>query len=220
MNARVAKGFDFLSSFYDKLARAIIGKDIVLSQIYFLDRFSQCKRLLILGGGSGWILNEIRGHYPFLKIDYIDLSPGMMDRARKRIKNTANVNFITGSEDNLLADHYDGVITNFFLDMFSEWNLSNLIEKIKSSLHREAIWVVTDFVNERKMQAIKLWWMYRFFRIIAGIEAASLPDWQYYLLNAGFKLSASRRFNNGFIASHVYLHTPVFKPEPSVEIVK
>lgn len=204
MKNRAAKGFDFLAPFYDRLARVIIGKDIVLSQVYFLGRFSQCKRLLILGGGSGWLLKDICSNYPSLEIDYIDLSPGMMDRARKRMKHNRHVNFIHGTEDDLPTHHYDGVITNFFLDMFDERGLSPVIEKVKRSLSDEAIWLVTDFVNERRVHAIKLWCMYRFFRIITQIEATHLSDWHEQMMQTGFKLSENKRFSNGFIASHVY----------------
>ncbi len=204
MKGRIAKGFDLLAPFYDRLARVIIGRDIVHSQVYFLERFSQCKRLLILGGGSGRLLNDICSNYPSLEIDYIDLSHGMIDRARKRMKHSSYVNFIQGTEDDLPAHQYDGVITNFFLDMFDESGMNNVIEKVKRSLSEEAIWLVTDFVNERKAHAIKLWCMYRFFRIITKIEATHLSDWREQMVQAGFKLSENKKFDNGFIASHVY----------------
>lgn len=218
MNGRVAKGFNFLAPFYDRLARMIIGKDIVHSQVYFLERFSQCKRLLIIGGGTGALLNEICSNYPYIEIDYIDLSPGMIDRARKRMKHNSHVRFIQGTENDLPSHHYDGVITNFFLDMFEEKRLGTVIEKIKESLGKEAIWLVTDFVNERKTHAIKLWCMYRFFRVITQIEAAHLSDWRGHMMEAGLKLTESRKFNNEFIASHVYQLASSFQSEPPIKI--
>jgi hypothetical protein len=129
----------------------------------------------------------------------------MIDSARKRLKDNTHINFIQGSEDDLSTHQYDGVITNFFLDMFDEKGTQRVIERIRRSLVKDAIWLVTDFVNERKMHAIKLWWMYLFFRIIARIEATCLSDWQGQMIQAGLVLSESRKFNQGFIASHVYL---------------
>ncbi len=214
MKERVAKGFDLLAPFYDRLARLIIGKDIMLSQVYFLGQISQCKRLLILGGGSGWLLNDICRYYPFLEIDYIDVSPGMIDKARKRMKNSSYVYFVQGTEDDLPTHHYDGVITNFFLDMFDERRLSRVIKNVKKSLSDEAIWLVTDFVNERRSHAIKLWCMYRFFRIITQIEATHLSDWRGLMIQAGFKLTENKKFDNGFIASHVYQQVRAFQPDP------
>jgi ubiquinone/menaquinone biosynthesis C-methylase UbiE len=168
---------------------------------------------LILGGGSGWLLNDICCNYPHLEIDYIDLSPRMIDKAKKRVKETGYVNFILGTEDDLPYHHYDGVITNFFLDMFDENGLSIVIEKIKRSLGKEVIWLVTDFVNERKSHAIKLWCMYLFFKIITQIDATHLSDWRGQMLKAGFKLSEKGKFNNGFIAAHVYQRASLAPPD-------
>ena len=138
----------------------------------------------------------------------------MIERAKKR-KHSGRVNFIQGSEDDLPTHHYDGVITNFFLDMFVERNLSSVIMKIKNSLSNKALWVVTDFINERKAHAIKLWCMYRFFRIVTRIEATYLSDWHRKMIDAGFQISESRKFNNGFIVSNMYQLTS--QPDPQLK---
>lgn len=204
MKSRISKGFDFLAPVYDGLARLIIGDDIVISQLHFLKHFRSCHRLLILGGGSGWILEELCKFCPDLEIDYIELSPKMLASARKIMGTRKGINFILGSEDDIPNHQYDGVITNFYLDMFNESNMNVVIRKIKESLTNDAHWVVTDFANEQRVHAVKLWFMYRFFRIIAHIEATHLADWQAAMLKAGFVLSDQRKFNAGFIPSNLY----------------
>ncbi len=204
MKERIAKGFDLLSPVYDRLARLIIGRDIVLSQLYFLDQFRGCKSLLILGAGTGWVLKDVCKNFTDLKIDYIELSPGMIRKARIKLEDNKQITFIQGTEDDIPNHGYDGVITNFYLDMFTERSLSRVIGKIRSAVSQDSIWVVTDFVNERKMQAIKLWCMYRFFRMMTRIEAGKLADWKSVIHKAGFRLSQSVRFNNGFITSNLY----------------
>jgi tRNA (cmo5U34)-methyltransferase len=206
MKSRISKGFDFLSPVYDGLARLIIGDDIVISQLHFLKRFRTCHRLLILGGGSGWILDELCKYCPDLEIDYIDMSSRMLAAARKKMGNRKGINFIQGSEDDIPNHHYDGVITNFYLDMFSQSSLNVVIQKIKESLANDAHWVVTDFVNNRRSHTVKLWFMYRFFNIITHIEATQLADWQAAMLKTGFVLSDQRKFNAGFISSNLYRH--------------
>jgi ubiquinone/menaquinone biosynthesis C-methylase UbiE len=204
MNTRIANGFDFLAPFYDVLARLIIGKSIVISQLYFLKRFKQSKHLLILGGGSGWLLDSLCKECPDVRIDYIDVSPGMINRAKERVKNNHRINFIQGGDDDIPDRLYDGVITNFYLDMFDEKGLDAVIEKIKKALTKSSLWVVTDFVSEQRGHELMLWWMYRFFRIIARIEATSLPDWQSHMKVAGSELLESKKFKNGFIAANLY----------------
>lgn len=204
MNKRIAQGFDWLAPYYDRLARLIIGRGIVNSQLHFLTTFKGGKRLLILGGGSGWILEYLCKECPGLQIDYIDLSYRMLLMAKRRVLNKAQVQFILGTEDDVPNQLYDGVITNYYLDMFDSTELSNVIEKVKRFLTKDALWVVTDFVNERKTHSIMLWWMYRFFNIITQIEAAHLPDWQQQMIQCGGTLLDHKKFKKGFITSNLY----------------
>lgn len=211
MNTRISKGFDFLAPFYDRLARLFIGKSIVISQLYFLKHFKKCKHLLILGGGTGWLLDSLCKECPDVCIDYIDVSPSMMNEAKKRARNNQRINFIQGTEDDIPDRLYDGVITNFYLDMFDEKSLYLVIGKVKSSLTNSAFWVVTDFVIARRGHELMLWWMYRFFRIIARIEATRLPDWQSQMKAEGIELLESKKFKNGFIAANLYSVNNSFK---------
>jgi tRNA (cmo5U34)-methyltransferase len=204
MKNRIASGFDFIAPFYDVLARVVIGKDIVNAQLHFLKSFKECNHILILGGGSGWILEPLCAACPDLQIDYIELSPRMINAAEKKSGKNGYVNFIQGTENDIPNRLYDGVITNFYLDMFAEQSLNNVIDKVKESLTSSALWVVTDFVDESAWNKMMLWLMYRFFRIIAWIEATHLPDWQDEMIHAGFTLSDSKKFKNGFIKSNLY----------------
>jgi ubiquinone/menaquinone biosynthesis C-methylase UbiE len=205
-NNRIAKGFDLLAPVYDTLARWIIGKDIVNAQLCFLDQLHNCHRILILGGGSGWILESLCARFPHLEIDYVDVSPNMIKAAKEKFSHYKRFRFIEGTEVDIPEKNYDGVITNFYLDMFDAKNLTRVIEQIKNSLTHQATWIATDFVNEGKMHSFKLWCMYRFFRVITGIEATRLPDWAFQLNQAGLELRDSRKYNNGFIASNFYRH--------------
>jgi len=202
---RIAKGFDLLAPVYDALARWTIGKDIVQSQLCFLDRLKTCNRILVLGGGSGWILESLCAQFPNLEIDYIDLSPKMIARSIPRLKVKGRVNFIIGTEEDIPDSEYDGIITNFYLDLFASQTLSDVIEKLKSARVDHSIWIATDFVNERKWHAIKLWCMYRFFGVISHIEAKRLSDWQSLMIKAGFILMEQKKFANGFIAANCYV---------------
>jgi len=204
MKNRIASGFDFLAPFYDVLARFVIGKNIVNAQLHFLRSFKECNHILILGGGSGWILEPLCAACPDLQIDYIELSLKMINAAEKNSGKNGYVNFIQGTENDIPNRLYDGVITNFYLDMFEEKSLNSVIDKVRKSLTSSSLWVVTDFVDGSTWNKMMLWLMYRFFRIIAWIEATHLPDWQNEMIHAGFTLSDSKKFKNGFIKSNLY----------------
>lgn len=204
MKNRIATGFDFLAPFYDFLARAVIGNDIVRAQLHFLKSFKACNHILILGGGSGWILKPLCTACPDLRIDYIELSLNMLDAAKRNSDKKWHINFIQGTESDIPNRLYDGVITNFYLDMFDARGINAVINKISKALTHSALWVVTDFINESRGHKIMLWIMYRFFRVIARIEATQLPDWESKMVHAGFTVSSSKKFKSGFIKSTLY----------------
>jgi tRNA (cmo5U34)-methyltransferase len=204
MKNRIASGFDFLTPFYDGLARFFIGEDMVNAQLHFLKFFRGCNHLLILGGGSGWILKPLCAACPELQIDYIDVSSGMIEASKENSGNHAHINFIQGTENDIPNRLYDGVITNFYLDLFDERSQSNVMDKIRISLTPSALWLVTDFVQEKVWHKVMLWTMYRFFRIMARIEATQLPDWQNNMMEAGHTLCETKKFKSGFIQSNLY----------------
>ena len=55
--------------------------------------------------------------------------------------------------------------------------------------------------------------------MVATIEAVRLPDWRWHINEAGFELLESRKFNDGFIASHIYQLVPESHPDPSSKIL-
>jgi ubiquinone/menaquinone biosynthesis C-methylase UbiE len=177
MSNKLAAGFDRLAPVYDLLARIAIGREIRRSQLPFLNFLSKRHKLLILGWGTGWILPPLRKVNPLLRIDYVDISGGMIERARRTVNEDSRVQFIVGAVENIPDTGYDCVITNFYLDLFDERNLENVIEHIKNSLQADALWIVTDFVCETKWHEWMVAIMYRFFRWVTGILTVKLPGW-------------------------------------------
>lgn len=201
MSHRIAKGFDMLAPVYDALARMIIGKGIVESQKYFLDKVPAEGNVLILGGGTGWLLPLLTKGRPQLHIDYIELSERMLRKARRH---KGQIQFIQGTQQDIPAKKYDLIITNFYLDLFPDTKLEDVLLKIKTSMTTHSQWIVTDFVNTRPSHRIMLWLMYRFFRLVAGIEAKTLPAWTALLDKAGARIESEKLFSNGFIKTVLF----------------
>jgi tRNA (cmo5U34)-methyltransferase len=203
-NERIAKGFDWLAPVYSCLSGIVFGKAIGRSQNYFLNFISANDRVLILGGGSGELLKSLLKQQPNVAVDYIDISEKMIQLARKKTQSSSNVNFIIGTEQNIPNREYTVVITNFYLDLFSDAILKTVVEKIKIKLQPDAYWLVTDFVNKKWWHQMMLGVMYLFFRITTHIEATRLPHWTQHLMNHGATEIDSKRFYGGFIESKVY----------------
>ena len=199
-------GFDRIAFIYDFLAKLVFGKSIIDSQKFFLSNISDNSKVLILGGGSGWLLSEFLKQKPNCEVWYIEASEKMISLSKGKIENIRNVHFIHGTEQDIqLSIKYDVLITNFYLDLFTNHQLLNIITKIRSVMKAEAQWIVTDFVNNKRWwQSIMLKVMYWFFRITCSIESRQLPEWNRLVEKAGVKEVSSKVFYGGFIKTALY----------------
>jgi ubiquinone/menaquinone biosynthesis C-methylase UbiE len=78
--------YDNSAWFYDRLSRIILGKALIRAQTTFLPYLSlPNSKVLIAGGGTGWILEEIAKVHPSgLHITYVELSEKMMALCTKK----------------------------------------------------------------------------------------------------------------------------------------
>lgn len=203
-NERIAIGFNRLARVYSTLAGIVFGKTLLHAQEYFLPAVKAGDHILIVGGGSGDLLRSLLKQQTQIRVDYIDISEKMIQLAREKTKNPLIVNFIVGTELDIPNRAYSVVITNFYLDLFSDHTLQHVVRKIKTHLSFDGQWLVTDFVSNKNWHKTMLWMMYRFFRIVAGIEARTLPDWDRQLKQAGLAEVDLKIFFNGFIKSCYY----------------
>lgn len=197
--------FNSIAKYYDSLARMVFGDSIVNAQIHFLPLIKPSSNVLVIGGGTGWILEELKIDEKSIKVWYIELSDQMLFMAKKTTYPSLNVDFIHGSEKDIPPGVvFDVVITNFFLDLFPEDKLKAIVGTIQSGMKPGAFWLVSDFVNEKYWHRIFLWIMYRFFKLTTRIEASVLPEWGRLLENCvGVELQ-TKHFFGGFIKSSVY----------------
>jgi tRNA (cmo5U34)-methyltransferase len=200
----LATGFDRLAPIYDLLAQLVIGKGIRTSQLHFINHLKEKNELLILGGGTGWILPFILEMNPNLRIDYIELSPKMLEKAKSYARGNSTVRFIEGTEANIPIKKYDCVITHFYLDLFNDEKLGLVINKIKEALCPGACWIAADFVSDKKWHKAVLGIMYKFFSITTGLNTSSLPAWEQGLKYVDGKLIETQMSSRGFIKSVIF----------------
>lgn len=198
-------GYNSIATIYDLLAKLLFGGRIWESQLHFLNTIQGKENILILGGGTGWILIEILKRHASCRIWYIDASSKMIAMSRVSVNNDKRVHFIHGTEDDIPAStKFDRVITNFYIDMFSEISLRKAIAKIQLSLNPNADWIVTDFVTDHWWQKMLLKVMYLFFRITTNVETMNLPNWERAIHESGFTEKSSKHFCRDFIKATLY----------------
>lgn len=205
MTGRPSRGFDRLAAIYDPLARIVYGRSIVDSQTCFLDCVLPGSRVLILGGGTGWLLRELYKQHPDCEVWYIESSARMLQRAIKKGNESGRIHFIHGCETDIPDVAFDAVITHFVLDLYTEQDLDRLIRQIMSVSKPSVRWLVADFVNDgRWWQQVMLNLMYKFFQMTCRIRVNVLPNWREAFLRSGLTLVADEKYCNGFIASKLY----------------
>jgi len=200
--------YDNSAWFYDRLSRLIYGDALVRAQVYLLGFIPENAKVLIAGGGTGWILEKLADVHPAgLQITYAEVSAKMMAQAKKRNTGDNAVVFVNEEGEKFRSPtNLDVVITPFLFDSFTMQSTERLFKHIDSLLKPAGLWLYADF------QLTGKWWqktllksMLLFFKILCGIESSKLPDVEsLFKLNA-YKTIAEKTFLNDFVISKVYI---------------
>ena len=207
--------FDRVAPYYDGLARLVFGRSIQRAQCYFLDQIPPTAWVLVVGGGTGWLLPYLLERPEVIHVTYLEASAAMLRQAQQKIRHLdpqriAIAEFVHGDERSLKEnDRFSVVITNFVLDMYEGAALDTLMRRLADQLTPEGRWLFTDFrLSARKKHR---WWqrlatraMYIFFHIAAGIAQQSLPPYDEHFRAHGFRMTHERAFFRDFIVSRVY----------------
>jgi ubiquinone/menaquinone biosynthesis C-methylase UbiE len=193
--------------FYDRLSRLVYGKALVEAQVFLLQFIPQHSRILIAGGGTGWILDEITKLHPSgLAITYIEVAPKMMELSQKRSTGDNEVVFITEPVENVsLKTGFDAVITPFLFDNFKEETLQKVFGHLHSAIKPGGLWLNADFqLSGKWWQHVLLNSMFLFFRVICNIEASRLPEIEKQFGEHNYEAIEQKTFFGGFIVSSLY----------------
>ncbi|WP_165841049.1 class I SAM-dependent methyltransferase [Larkinella punicea] len=182
----VDAGFDGIAPFYDALSRLVFGNSLRKAQAHWLGSVPKKANILVLGGGSGWLLSRILAVCDPKTVLYIDASPVMISLAKKEVNNDSRVDFRVGTETAIRpGDRVQVLFTPFVLDLFTEERLqTQILPRLLTCLDKDGYWFCCDFVKPVFWwQRLLLWGQYRFFRTLSRIEANRLPNW-LMLLNS------------------------------------
>ncbi|MFD1258617.1 class I SAM-dependent methyltransferase [Mucilaginibacter terrae] len=193
--------------FYERLSKIIFGQAQVKAQNFFLNSIKAGSHIIIIGGGTGEILESITKIHPIgLHITYIETSTNMMALSRKRDTGQNEVNYITDNIEKVtFVQQFDVVITAFLLDNFSDKYLAAVFPHIHARLKLTGLWLNTDFQLTGKLwQKVMLKMMYAFFGLFNAIEVTKLPDTNLIFRKYGYYIIGEKFFYRNFIASKMY----------------
>ena len=205
-------GFDRVAPFYDSLARLVFGDALQRAQLAALAGLPPGRpRVLIIGGGSGWVLGEVLQRRPDARVLYLEASAMMLAKSRATLLQTApqhagQVEFRLGTERDLRPDEsFDVIITFFFLDLFEPNRLQAILSALNRVRRPGAPWLLADFRPDQTLwQRLLLRTMYRFFRLTTGISGRDMPDLHPELRDLGLQLQQQRLFFRGMVEASVF----------------
>jgi tRNA (cmo5U34)-methyltransferase len=202
-------GFDRVASFYDPLAKLVFGSSLQDAQYWLLPYIPSNSTILIIGGGSGWLLQQVLEHTSPKHIVYLEASEKMLQQAQQQIPAPTIVEFRHGTDADLQPhEQFDIIITPFLLDLFQDERLSQLMQRLYSVLEPGGLWLFADFWPVQ--QKLPFWQkllaksMYLFFGLLSDVQGRQLPDYSRHYNRLGLKEQQWAGFYNGFVQSKVY----------------
>ncbi|WP_316821243.1 class I SAM-dependent methyltransferase [Pedobacter gandavensis] len=210
--------YDHIARYYDSLSRLIFFKSQVNAQVHQLRFLPEKGRVLIVGGGTGWILEEIAKLRPEgLVVVYVEISAKMMALSMNREIGGNQVDFVhLGIEDFSSDQRFDVICTPFLFDNFAPERAAMVFKQLDNLLKNEGLWLHTDFnLGERKEGKVTgrngTWWktaflslMYHFFKFAGNVEASKLINMLPYFVGADYKISEEKYYYRKFIQSMVF----------------
>ena len=201
--------YDNVAGFYDKLSKLIYGDAILQSHLFLINAISANSSILIAGGGTGFILEEISKKYAVgLQITYVEISKKMMALSKKRNVGNNTVFFINQSiHDVTFGQLFDVVITPFLFDNFNNGTIRSVFNKTNFFLKPHGFWLLADFrlsENNNLWQKLLLKLMYFFFKIFCNIEASKLSDTGPLFIKNNYDIVSMKTFYKDFIYAVIY----------------
>ena len=195
--------------FYDALATLVFGPALRNTQRAALAGLpAGAAQVLILGGGTGWVLTEVLRRCPAATIVYLEASPRMLARARARLRpdQLAQVEFRHGTEQALApGEVFDAVLTFFVLDCIAAPDLPDALARLHAALFPGGCWLLADFRPSRRGWRRRLLAaMFWFFRLTTRLRARELPDLAAALTARGLRGEAKGQFYCGATEAVVF----------------
>lgn len=199
--------YDNIARRYDFLSRLVFGQTQVRAQAELLPYLGEGARVLIVGGGTGWILEKLGALRPSgLRITYVEISARMLALAAKRNYGQNEVTFVHSAVEGFSGGGYDSILTGFLFDNFSPSRAGEVFGLLDSLLKPGGAWLFTDFFYQkgRLWQGFLLKAMYLFFRVVCRVEARRLTDMAPFFAGAGYQEVHAAFYYGGLIRSAAY----------------
>jgi ubiquinone/menaquinone biosynthesis C-methylase UbiE len=202
--------YDKIAPIYDTLSKLVFNRSQLLGQIEQLKNLSDNQHILICGGGSGKILDEISIRMPRgIQILYLDSSQKMIEIAKTRNRGSNIIEFVCQDILEFETDRrFDVIVTSFFFDNFPEDKANYVFEKLDNLLISNGLWFQNDFTLSSNTG---IWWksimlkiMYLFFNLTSNLGNSKLIEMEAIFDAHSYKVLEKNWYFRKFIVSLTY----------------
>ncbi|WP_186776233.1 class I SAM-dependent methyltransferase [Rubripirellula reticaptiva] len=179
-------GYDRIARPYRWLEWIAFGQSLQHSRICLLSELPLVDRILVMGDGDGRLLQQICRSQPGAEITSVDQSLAMIDLQKSRVASagaTDRVRWVCadGRQFSPASNEYDLLVTAFYLDCFTEFELGQHLPRWLSGVKNGGFFYVAEFVQPtsgwRAIRArVMLAAMHLFFRRQTSLTNHRLVD--------------------------------------------
>jgi ubiquinone/menaquinone biosynthesis C-methylase UbiE len=210
MKNKYTNNFDKIAPVYDGLSKLVFGKAQIKAQIDQLKFLPGQSRILIVGGGTGFILEAISKIFnEGLEIVYVELSQKMITKAKQRNTKNNTLQFlqidIADYESDIL---FDVILTPYLFDNFLYDKAEQAFNKLNHLLKNEGLWFSCDFCITKGSG--KFWkiiltnMMYLFFKTFGMVQGSKLVPIQNFFTANNYTLIDDAFYYSGFIEARIF----------------
>ncbi len=199
--------FNRVAPIYDLLSSIVYGKQLRNAQIHFLAKIKPKAKVLVLGGGTGWLLEELANENLEISIDYVEASEKMLEKSKSYAELPfVTLNFILGTEQSVADKKYDFIITPFVLDVFPKGEMKEMVERVSALLNSGASWLCVDFncFDTSFKAKVLSFTMVHFFRLVSGLKVKKVLDYFGEIEKVGLQETNTAYYYGKFIRASLY----------------
>lgn len=213
MDARVPQGE--VPSLYDRLSRSYdlwgrLAESRARSRAIELAAVEDGQAILEVAVGTGLAFFELVKHNPTGTNLGVDLSPGMLSRATRRLAGVGHTNYSLGVGDAFALDIVDSsidtLVNNYMFDLIPFEDMDRILAEFRRVLKPEGKLVLVNMTASETLGARIYSWVYRRFpRAIGGCRGVRLAG---KLEQQGFRIEIREVYQQLLFPSEVILAFP------------
>jgi ubiquinone/menaquinone biosynthesis C-methylase UbiE len=207
---------DGIARYYETLEHLSFGTWLERSRFAFLKEVNLSRNAIVCGGGDGRFLARLLQANSSVQVDFVELSSKMIALAEQRVaamgqKFRKRVRFHAADlcVFQPQSEGYDLIVTNFFLDCFSDSQLADVVARLSSWSLPHVRWIVSDF-REAPTPIARVWTrsivraLYAAFRLTTGLRVVRLPNYAVAIARERYVLRREENSLGGLVHSSLW----------------